>query len=278
MYADAVPTAQFVHLHFVDAKYHEQHSQLLHKHDDVLELFYVMKGEGQYLVAGKKYFVRSGNLVICNAGVMHGEEPFRRHNMESYCCVLQGVALCGMQPNTLSGAENNPVLYFLEDRDVVEHILLALYALDQHSAAYQAASGQLANALLGMVYEKLYRRQQPNGLVEKNTEEFIQNIMQYLDTHFIEPLQLQELGMRFHISPFYLAHIFKAETGISMMKYVMCRKIGESQNLLMNTQIPIGVISEKLGFSDHCHFSTTFKKYIGITPTQYRHHFQKISN
>lgn len=215
MHADTVPTAQFVDLHFVDEKYHEHHSQLLHKHDDVLELFYVMKGEGQYLVAGKKYFVRSGNLVICNAGVMHGEEPFRRHNMESYCCVLQGGALHGMQPN---------------------------------------------------------------GLVEKNTEEFIQNIMQYLDTHFIEPLQLQELGMRFHISPFYLAHIFKAETGISMMKYVMCRKIGESQNLLMNTQIPIGVISEKLRFSDHCHFSTTFKKYIGITPTQYRHHFQKISN
>lgn len=30
MYTGAVPTAQFVHLHFVDEKYHEQHSQLLH--------------------------------------------------------------------------------------------------------------------------------------------------------------------------------------------------------------------------------------------------------
>ena len=114
-------------------------------------------------------------------------------------------------------------------------------------------------------------------IADKNTEEFIQNIMQYLDTHYIEPLQLHELGTRFHISPFYLAHIFKAETGISMMKYVMCRKIGESQNLLMNTSLPIGIISERLGFNDHCHFSTTFKKYIGITPTQYRQHFRNSS-
>lgn len=273
----AVLEGQFVHLHFVDEKYHEQHSQLLHKHDDALELFYVMKGEGQYIVAGKKYFVQSGNLVICNAGIMHGEEPFRRHNMESYCCVLQGVSLQGLAPNTLSKPEQNPVLYFSDDRAVVEHILLALYMLDRQDIDHKTALGQLANALLSIVYDKLHRRQQPNMIADKNTEEFIQNIMQYLDTHYIEPLQLHELGTRFHISPFYLAHIFKAETGISMMKYVMCRKIGESQNLLMNTSLPIGIISERLGFNDHCHFSTTFKKYIGITPTQYRQHFRNSS-
>lgn len=184
----AVLEGQFVHLHFVDEKYHEQHSQLLHKHDDALELFYVMKGEGQYIVAGKKYFVQSGNLVICNAGIMHGEEPFRRHNMESYCCVLQGVSLQGLAPNTLSKPEQNPVLYFSDDRAVVEHILLALYMLDRQDIDHKTALGQLANALLSIVYDKLHRRQQPNMIADKNTEEFIQNIMQYLDTHYIEPL------------------------------------------------------------------------------------------
>ena len=54
----------------------------------------------------------------------------------------------------------------------------------------------------------------------------------------------------------------------------MYRKIGESQNLLMNTELPIGTISDRMGFLDNCHFSTTFKKYIGLTPTQYRQHFQ----
>lgn len=61
----------------------------------------------------------------------------------------------------------------------------------------------------------------------------------------------------------------------SQLKYVMYRKIGESQNLLMNTELPIGTISDRMGFLDNCHFSTTFKKYIGLTPTQYRQHFQK---
>lgn len=116
MPGNAVLEGQFVYFHFVDEKYHEQHSQLLHKHNDTLELFYVMKGEGQYIVAGKKYFVQSGNLAICNAGIMHGEQPFHRHNMESYCCVLKGVSLQGMAPNTPSRQEQNPILYFSDDR------------------------------------------------------------------------------------------------------------------------------------------------------------------
>ncbi|MBQ8585180.1 MAG: helix-turn-helix transcriptional regulator [Butyricicoccus sp.] len=36
----------------------------------------------------------------------------------------------------------------------------------------------------------------------------------------------------------------------------------------------MGEIGESLGFTDNCHFSSTFKKYIGITPTQYRRNFQ----
>lgn len=169
---------QFVNLHVVDKNYHELHSQLLHKHEDVLELFYIMQGDGQYIVGGKEYIIRPGNLVICNEDILHGEAPFCSREMESYCCVVRG-------------------------------------------------------------------------------------------------LHLPELGERFHISHYYPSRLFKAETGLSPMKYVMYRKIGESQNLLMNTELPIGTISDRMGFLDNCHFSTTFKKYIGLTPTQYRQHFQK---
>lgn len=267
-------TAHFVNLHFVDEKYHEQHSQLLHKHENVLELFYVMKGNGQYFVGGREYIVQSGCLVICNAGVMHGEEPFRGHNMESYCCVMQGLSLQGMPENVLTKPSWNPILYFSDDREAVEHILLSLYDLHTRSTGNKEVCELLANALLSLVQEKLHRRLQSNATTERNNEEFLQSIMQYLDEHFMEPLHLQELGERFHISQYYLSHIFKEETGLSPMKYVMYRKIGESQNMLMNSNLPIGAISETLGFNDNCHFSTTFKKYVGLTPTQYRQHFR----
>ncbi|NBI84278.1 AraC family transcriptional regulator [Clostridiaceae bacterium] len=52
--------------------------------------------------------------------------------------------------------------------------------------------------------------------------------------------------------------------------------IGESQRLLMNSELPVSCISDQLGFNDSSHFCRTFKKYIGLTPSVYRRHFRGI--
>ena len=55
--------ARFSRLHYVDQDYHSNHSQLLHSHEDCLELLYIMSGEGQYIVGGRQWPVHSGNPV-----------------------------------------------------------------------------------------------------------------------------------------------------------------------------------------------------------------------
>lgn len=267
-------SAKFVNMHFVNEKYHKNHSQLIHRHDDVLELLYIMQGDGQYIVNGKAYLVQPGNLIICNAGVMHGEAPYLKHCAESYCLVLKDLYLPEFPPNTLSKPFDTPVYFFTEDRAEVEHILLALYAQHAHSTEAYTVCNLLANALLNIIYAKIVSRQKTGALAQKNDEEFIQSIIQFLDEHYQEPISLQELGKEFHISPSYLSHIFKTEIGLPPIKYLMNRKIGESQNLLMNTSLPISDISDSLGFNDSGHFSRTFKKYIGITPSEYRQYFR----
>lgn len=267
-------SAKFVNMHFVNEKYHQNHSQLIHRHDDVLELLYIMQGDGQYIVNGKAYPVQPGNLIICNSGVMHGEAPHLKHCAKSYCLVLKDLSLPGLPLNTLTKASDPPVYYFAEERSVVEHMILALYEQHMHAPASYNVCNPLANALLNLMYTKILSRQKAGTLVQKNNEEFIQSIIQFLDEHYQEPLSLPELGKEFHISPSYLSHIFKTEMGLPPMKYLMNRKIGESQNLLMNTSLPITEISDGLGFNDSGHFSRTFKKYIGITPSEYRQYFR----
>lgn len=269
-----IPTATFVNTHFVDEKYHEQHSQLIHRHDKIVELLYVTKGIGSYIVSNHNYIVQPGSLVICNAGVLHGEPPFQKHDLQSYCCVLTDIQLPGLPPNTLMDRSVHPVLFFPQENGDVENILLTLHSLHTQSDEYSHVCNLLANALLNMVYIKLQQWQQSTEFNFKANGDFIQSITEYLDQHFMESISLRDLGNIFHMSHYYLSHVYKAETGVSPMKYVIYRRIGESQNLLMNTDMTIGVISETLGFNDNCHFSSMFKKYVGITPTQYRQHFQ----
>ncbi|MDO4615924.1 MAG: AraC family transcriptional regulator [Lachnospiraceae bacterium] len=269
-------SAEFVTTHYVDEQFHMSHSQMLHRHEDVLELLYVMKGAGVYIVDGRKYPIGEGNLIICNQGVVHGEPKLQSPNsLTSYCCVLRGLCLPNMKENCLVEEGKNPVLYFSEDRDAVEHMFLALDTLDQGNEETKTVCEILSDAILNLVYMRLCQRQEPNELTHTNNEEFIQSIMDYMDEHYHEPITLQDLGDAFFISQYHLAHIFKDETGVSPMKYILYRKIGESQKLLMNTELSVGEIGFELGFNDNSHFSTTFKKYIGMTPSQYRNHFKK---
>lgn len=268
-----VPTAKFSKMIFVDEKYHENHSQLVHRHNNVLELLYIMRGSGQYIVNGIQYTVQPGNLIVCNANVMHGETLNLKRSMLSYCCVLHDLHMPSLPDNTLFPPSQNPVFLF-EERAAIEHILLALYELSAHASVHAETCNLLANALLNIVYKKMQRRELPNETIHKDNEEFIQSITDYLDEHFTEPISLQDLGNQFHISASYLSHIFKAETGLPPMKYLMYRKIGEAQSMLMNTSLAINDIGEQLGFNDTAHFSRMFKKYIGITCSEYRQHFR----
>lgn len=268
-------TARFVTTHFVDEKYHKQHPHLVHRHMDVLELLYIIEGRGAYLVEAQEYGIQPGKLVICNAGTLHGEVPAPEYPMQSYCCVLRDLSIPGLPPNSLIKAGANPIITLgPQEREAVEHLMLAMHGLRTQSPDNLPVCNHLANGLLNLVNLELHKRNAEAGADKKRTEELIQNITAYLDTHYMEPFSLQELAQRFHMSHYYLAHIYKAETGVSPMRYIQHLKIGEAQAKLMNTDLPIGEIGDALGFHDNCHFSSMFKKYVGVTPTEYRQHFQ----
>ena len=64
--------------------------------------------------------------------------------------------------------------------------------------------------------------------------------------------------------------------GVPPMQYVIKRRIGEAQTLLMDTDLPVAVISEQLGYSNPWNFSTAFRKCVGMSPSQYREAFDSL--
>jgi len=281
-------TANFVDIHYVNEEYHRRHPQLVHLHPDVLELLYILKGNGTYIVDGKSYPVSRGSLIICNPSILHGEAYSVRQKedtLESCCCVLNNLQLPGLPPNCLTKKTQSPLLTFDQDQDSVEGIMSTLNELSRDLDYYQNVCYFLANSLLNTVYLKLNDGEetlldtsvQKDSAALNSRRAFARQVTSYLDEHFMEPLTLEDLGEIFHVSHYHLAHLFKLETGLSPMKYVTHRRIGESQNLLMNTDRKIGEISSEVGFEDNCYFTSTFKKYVGLTPTEYRRHFRDHS-
>ena len=77
-------SGSFVNCVAIDRNDNNRQSILPHIHENRLELFYVCSGQGQYMVDNRYYPIGEGDIVICNQGVLHGEEPEQVRQIRSW--------------------------------------------------------------------------------------------------------------------------------------------------------------------------------------------------
>ena len=110
--------------------------------------------------------------------------------------------------------------------------------------------------------ERLRRGKQPTKLT--------MDVTNYVLHHLSEPIKIDELANALFISRSRLFAKFKKEAGVTLNDYILKEKAIEAKRLLRYTNKSIISISEYLGFSSPAHFSRVFKKYIGLSPNEYR--------
>lgn len=95
-------------------------------------------------------------------------------------------------------------------------------------------------------------------------------IIKYINEHYTQNLSLQNIGDALHMNPNYISQLFKKETNTTYIKYVTNLRIEFAKTLLDSTELSVNEICEKIGFNDYFYFLKSFKKAVGVSPTQYR--------
>jgi AraC family transcriptional regulator of adaptative response / methylphosphotriester-DNA alkyltransferase methyltransferase len=113
------------------------------------------------------------------------------------------------------------------------------------------------------------KRCKPDGGRLPN-EEWVAQIVQFIDTRYTEVLTLSKLAEVFHGSPYHLQRTFKREQGMSPAAYILQTRINKARQLLAQTELPVMDIAFAVGIPNTSHFSTQFLNQIGSTPTNYR--------
>ncbi|PYM37164.1 MAG: hypothetical protein DME17_08235 [Candidatus Rokuibacteriota bacterium] len=98
----------------------------------------------------------------------------------------------------------------------------------------------------------------------------LRRVTQYIQDNLQRELRLAELSELVHMSPFHFARLFKRSTGASPHRFLVRRRIEQAAALLAAQPLPIGEIARSVGFRTPSHFTTTFRRVTGITPTAYR--------
>ena len=81
---------------------------------------------------------------------------------------------------------------------------------------------------------------------------------------------LVELANLVNLSRFHLLRAFKKSLGVTPYRYMLERRVERAKELLSRTDTPISTISELCGFGAFAHFSATFRRMTGSTPSQFR--------
>ena len=96
------------------------------------------------------------------------------------------------------------------------------------------------------------------------------SIVEYINNHYSEDLNVTALANRFFISPSYFAHLFKKKSGKSVIEYIHEVRITHAKSFLEKDDTSIGSIALLVGFGDINYFSRKFKELVGMTPTEYK--------
>jgi len=85
-----------------------------------------------------------------------------------------------------------------------------------------------------------------------------------------QELRLAALSALVHVSPYHFARLFKRSTGVPPHRFPVRRRIDAARASLAARAAPIAEIAQFVGFRTPSHFTTTFRRVTGMTPSAYR--------
>ena len=91
-----------------------------------------------------------------------------------------------------------------------------------------------------------------------------------IEENFRRDISLDDVSREVDISPYYFSKLFKQETGRNFIEHLTEIRLKNARDLLQNSQLSIKEICAQSGYSDPNYFSRIFKKYEGVTPSEFR--------
>lgn len=101
------------------------------------------------------------------------------------------------------------------------------------------------------------------------------NAMQYINNNLTQELHLDDIAKHSYVHPNYLSKIFKKEMGVSITDYISQRRVDESTYFVAYTDYEISDIASFYHFCNQSYYSTIFKRFLSVTPNEYRNNSRK---
>jgi AraC-like DNA-binding protein len=222
-----------------------------HVHDDVNELFLVLKGCLSVATPHGAMEARAHHAVVYPKGLVHRPSSHSDEDLE----------VIGMAWTGDVGAWDMGKLVQHDSLGRLRHQLL--WMLD--SAPGEQGDGEPVLDLLGrsviLEFNRLYAGEGPDLVVR---------VRRFMRENLERPLGLDDLARAAGLNRCYFARAFKKAGGESPMRALTLMRMDAARDLLLHTALPLKYIAVKTGFADEAHLSHAFQRLMGRSPGSLR--------
>lgn len=256
-----------------------------HKHT-FIEIVYVISGRATHEANEKRYQVKKGDLVVVNCETVHAfypekneKDPFQAYDLmfipdffdvsttssDLYSILSSSFLFYSVCQDELIGPDLHcSNLSFIEINNTFSKIYTEYH---QRKRGYLA----LIRAYIIELIIQIFRGLETNSKYISNRQIRIVNAtLEYLHENYKSPINIDALAENTFFSKEYLGRIFKNVTGQTVTSVLQKIRIDEACALLTSTDRIISDVAQSCGFNDIKFFYSTFRKFTGLTPGEYR--------
>ncbi len=267
----SLPTMVYIYKQFRDSE-RQTLKRPLHRHESICEFLLITRGESFYVQENKTYKLTEGDIICCNQGMLHEMSTAGGDDVDCYCIGIANVRKKGLPENYLIKESESCVRPAGKLYGSMRNICEEIFQLEGSGVGGNLAAQLLCAALISMIDEV----EDETKAEERGSEEIMFRRMQdYLNQHFTEEITLDSVAKALGCSQTYVSHLYKKTTGKTPMQYVISRRIGLAQTLLISTELTATEIATRVGYDNTNYFTTLFSKIVGMTPIRYRTNYKE---
>ncbi|SER28367.1 AraC-type DNA-binding protein [Pseudomonas sp. NFACC02] len=212
-----------------------------------------------------------GNFVLINFS-----QEFLLHNLPCDPMDLEDVSLA--EAPELAPFRFQEHLDFILDDAEFAQVTALLERMREADQTRQLGSGSMLRGYLLQLIGKVCNLFEPqllglsaNKAERRGRRDAMGRVLEYIRAHIADPaMTLTDAAAAAFLSPNYLTHLLRKETGSTFSELVLERRMRLARTHLMNSHKPLSHIAEICGFTDEAYFSRRFRKAHGVPPGQFR--------
>lgn len=260
----------------LEAAYRSSRSDVLagqrHSHSGCYELIQSWSDGGWFMMKEQLYPLTSGTLYLINAVDVHCSNPaggsYVRSKLVISSAYLDTLVANAGAPELLESLFHRSGGAVLPAEGTERQIDQLFRTCCQ--CAFSAAPRDRLLLSAGLLQILHLSAGETGEICPPAAPKPVADAMAYIGRHLSEPLTLDDISAHIHINKYYLCHAFQATTQMTVMQYLLRRRISIAQKKLLYTDMPLSEIAMTSGFSSFSYFSRIFHQTVGMPPRAFR--------